>query len=63
MKVVRVVAEVDLRVNLRDLKVWVALEAYSRIHLYKLCKGTGALNVLVYTGGMSRLVRAFVHCV
>jgi hypothetical protein len=50
------VAEVDLRVDLRELKVWVALEALVRIHLYKLSKGKGALNVLVDTGGVDRFV-------
>ena len=61
VKVVRVVAEVDLRVDLRELKVGVALEALVRIHLYKLSKGKCALNVLVDTGGVYRFVRAFVY--
>ena len=61
VKVVRVVAEVDLRVDLRELKVGVALEALVRIHLYKLSKGKCALNVLVDTGCVYRFVRAFVY--
>ena len=50
VKVVRVIAKVDFRVNLCELEVWVTLEALVRIHLYKLSKGKGALNVLVNTG-------------
>ncbi len=61
VKVVRVVAEVDLRVDLRELEVRVSLEELVRIQLYKFGKGEGTLNVLVDIGGVDRVVRTFIH--
>jgi hypothetical protein len=63
VKVVRVVAKVYLRVDLRDLEVRVSLETLVRIQLYKLGEGKSALDVLIDTGGMCGFVRAFIHCI
>ncbi len=63
VKVVRVVAKVHLRVDLRDLEVRVSLKTLVRIQLYKLGKGESALDVLIDAGGMCRFVRAFIHCI
>jgi hypothetical protein len=59
--VVRIVADLDLRVNFGELKMGIFLETLVRVPLHKFGKGKGSFDVLINTGGMYGVIRMLLY--